>query len=293
VTARDRTVFSVLAIVGLIAGFWFVLLNPRRDEAKKLADQVTAAQQRLDTARQTVASAEQAKAAYDHDYATVARLGKAVPVDDDVPSLVYQLEHASDRASVDFRSIKLAASSSSTASTPQTNASAAAAVGQAEKNPSGNAATDGSASPSSPSGTAASAANPAATQTSAAGLPPGASVGPAGFPTMPFDFAFTGSFFRLEGFLKALDRFTVVNGDRIKVRGRLLTVDGISLSAAASGFPRMSAQIHATAYLLPSTQGLTNGATPTTPGDATAQATDPNSSTASPATTAAITGGVR
>jgi hypothetical protein len=68
---------------------------------------------------------------------------------------------------------------------------------------------------------------------------------------MPFDFAFTGSFFKLQGFLERLDRFTELDGDQITVRGRLLTVDGFSLTPSPKGFPNMQASVHATAYLLP------------------------------------------
>jgi hypothetical protein len=67
----------------------------------------------------------------------------------------------------------------------------------------------------------------AATQASAAALPPGATVGAAGLTTMPFEFAFEGGFFRLQDFLGRLDRFTKVRGEDISVRGRLLTVDGL------------------------------------------------------------------
>jgi hypothetical protein len=83
---------------------------------------------------------------------------------------------------------------------------------------------------------------------------------------MPFDFKFTGRFFRLETFLEQLDRMVRVGkNDALSVRGRLLTVDGFSLSAATSGFPAMVASIHATSYLLPESQGLTNGATASSP----------------------------
>ena len=47
-----------------------------------------------DAAVARAAAADRARAGYDRDYATVARLGKAVPENADVPSLVYQLETA-------------------------------------------------------------------------------------------------------------------------------------------------------------------------------------------------------
>jgi hypothetical protein len=283
VTARDRTVLMVLGVIAVLAAFWFALLAPERKDAKDLDAKLTTAQQRLDTANQTAAAAEQSRRTYASDYATVARLGKAVPVDDDVPALIYQLQHASDAAHVDFRSIQLSAgggSSAAAATTPSTPAGEVAAAAK-EQN-------DGSPSSSSASQPASGAT---ATQTAAATLPPGASVGPAGFPTMPFDFRFNGGFFHLEDFLRKVDAFTKVAGDRVRVRGRLLTVDGISLGAGPKGFPQMTANIHATAYLLPADEGLTAGATSAGPA-ATPSTTPATGSTpgASPTPTATLTG---
>ena len=112
---------------------------------------------------------------------------------------------------------------------------------------------------------------------------------------MPFNFSFTGSFFKLEDFLRAVDRFTTVEGQTVTVRGRLLTIDGISLSAAPGGFPHMTAKVRATAYLLPSDEGLTLGATPSAPAasPAATPASDTSSSTPTPAPAAVITGAAR
>ena len=75
----------------------------------------------------------------------------------------------------------------------------------------------------------------------------------------------TGSFFRLSDFLSRLERYITPRRDAIDVSGRLLLIDGIGLSAAQSGFPRMQASISATAYLVPPDEGTFNGATPQGP----------------------------
>jgi Tfp pilus assembly protein PilO len=246
VTARDRTVLIVVGFLAALAAFWFLAVSPKRKEANDVAGQVTSAQQRLDTAQQSAASAEAAKKRYDADYATVARLGKAVPVDDDMPSLVYQLETTAKANHVDFRAIKLTASPSAA---PQPTG-AAAAVASAT----GNTGAAGSAS------------------TVSAALPPGASVGTAGFPTMPFSFDFNGSFFNMQRFLKAIGGLTTVDGESISVKGRLLTVDGVNLKASPKGFPDIEATVVATAYLLPADEGLTAGASAASPSSGTATA---------------------
>jgi Tfp pilus assembly protein PilO len=244
VTARDRTVLIVVGVLAALAAFWFLAISPKRKEAADVTTQVTAAEQRLDTAQASASTAEAARKRYSTDYATVARLGKAVPVDDDMPSLVYQLETTAKANHVDFRAIKLTGTASPAAAAP---AGAAAAVASA-------------------TGKTPSTTTPASTLTSA--LPPGATVGTAGFPTMPFSFDFNGSFFDMQRFLKAINGLTSVNGKSINVRGRLLTVDGVNLKASAKGFPDVDATVVVTAYLLPADEGLTAGASAATPSTA-------------------------
>jgi type II secretory pathway pseudopilin PulG len=245
VTARDRTVLIVVGLVAILGAFWYLAISPKRKEASDVAAQVASAQTRLAAAQASASTAEAARKQYSADYATVARLGKAVPVDDDMPSLVYQLSHTAKANKVDFRAIKL----TSTGSSAPAPAGPAAAVASAN-------------------GTPASSTAPVASVTPA--LPPGATVGAAGFPTMPFSFNFTGSFVNMQRFLKAIDGLTAVKGKSINVRGRLLTVDGVGLKAGVKGFPDVDATVAVTAYLLPADEGLTAGATPATPATGTA-----------------------
>ncbi len=258
-TGRDRLVVIVIAAALLLAGFWFLALAPKRKQAVDLSAQVATQQQRLTEAQAQVVAAEQARARYDADYAAVAALGQAVPADDDVPSLIVQVDRAAEREGVSFRSLALDASGSAQQPSAPTPAPAPAPAAPAEP-------AQGAEAPKEDSGAAAPAAAPAApapaTQAAAATLPPGASVGPAGFPTMPFTFEFTGSFFRLEEFFDRVNGFTKVRrGGDLLVRGRLLAVDSFDLKAAPSGFPKIAASVHATAYVLAPGEGLTAGAT--------------------------------
>jgi hypothetical protein len=300
VTGRDRIVVLVVAAFAAVAGFYMLALKPKRQEAGKLGTEVSAARERLDEAEQRLAVARQARASYSLNYATVARLGKAVPTDDDVPSLVYQLDSTAGATGVDFRSVKLTSGSGAQPSAGSA-ASAAASTSdgankQAESGDSGK--TDGGEKGESEKGQSGqgaqatpNASSPAPpTQAATASLPPGAVVGPAGLSTMPFSFTFEGNFFRLSDFLTRIERYISPRQRAVDVRGRLLLVNGISLTAAQSGFPRMKAAISAQAYLLPAGQGLFNGASPQAPGGAgqtqPAGATNPAPPTA-PATVGA------
>ena len=73
------------------------------------------------------------------------------------------------------------------------------------------------------------------------------------------------------------------------VSGRLLTIDGISLSEGDFGFPNVKASIAATAYIVPATQGLLDGATSQGPnGGSTVAATPASASTGSTTPPAAV-----
>jgi hypothetical protein len=280
VTSRDRIILLVLLSVGLLAGSWYGILAPKRHEASSLAKDIAAQRTRLENAQAHAAQAQAARRRYDADYATVAKLGEAVPVDAGVPSLLYQLDSAAGSSKVDFRSIAVATSGAATPAT-QNPVAQTAAVGAAQNG--SNAAANANASSSA-----------VATQAAAAVLPPGASVGPAGFPTMPFTFEFDGSFFDMEHFIDRVNAFTQVHGNTISINGRLMTIDGIALTASRFGFPKVKANIAATAYLLPADEGLTNGATPAGPA-ATTQAVSATGAAASPSTppAAAATGVAR
>jgi type II secretory pathway component PulM len=277
VTARDRIVLIVVAAAAVLGGFYMLLLKPKREEASQLTQQVATAEQRVQAARAQLAAGQQARATYAVNYATVARLGKAVPTDDDVPSLVYQLDSTAEATGVDFRSVKLSAGATSPATAASQSSGAAAAATSDQSGGEKSAAEKANGEPSGQSGSAGAAPAPtgtttspaAPTQAATAALPPGAVVGPAGLNTMPFTFSFEGDFFRLSDFLTRLERYIKPQGSAVDVRGRLLLVDGIALNAAGSGFPAMKASIAATAYLLPASQGLFDGATPEGPSVAT------------------------
>jgi Tfp pilus assembly protein PilN len=204
-------------------------------------------QAQLQATRVQIAQSQAARRTFAADYATIARLGEAVPADDNVPSLIYQIEGAATAAGVDFRSLQLSGAGNSTASA--SNGGAHTAIGP---------------------------------------LPPGVTVGPAGFPVEPFTFTFRGNFFHLADFLGRHQRFVVATNKQLSVSGRLMTLNGITLGAAPAGFPQIQATISATTYLVPASQGLLNGATPSGPAASTTTSVSTPASP-SPAPTALVT----
>jgi Tfp pilus assembly protein PilO len=121
-----------------------------------------------------------------------------------------------------------------------------------------------------------------------------AGVEAAGLTQLPFTFTFEGSYFDLEHLINRLAGFTKLNasGD-IEVSGRLLTIRSVALTPSAasssttgaSPVSNLSGSITASAYVLPSGQGLTGSATPASPtgGASVASSTASSSSPVSPA----------
>jgi Tfp pilus assembly protein PilO len=107
VTKRNAILLSVVALVGAVGAFWHFALAPKRERISKLDADITKQEQARDAANSEAAGYEKSKAAYDANYAKIVRLGKAVPADDDVRSLLVQVENAAQRDKVDFRLINV------------------------------------------------------------------------------------------------------------------------------------------------------------------------------------------
>src|SRR4029453_1269943 len=90
-SANNRLIVAMVAVAALAGAFWMLLLSPKREEAKELDQQVAGARESLSRPRAEVASAVQARRDFPVAYQQLVVLGKAVPGDDDTPSLLVQL----------------------------------------------------------------------------------------------------------------------------------------------------------------------------------------------------------
>jgi Tfp pilus assembly protein PilO len=250
---RNKILIPALALAVAAAAFWFLALAPKREEIAKLDGEIAAKQQKLDDSKRQVETYAAAKGNYRANYAKVSRLGKAVPADDDVRSLIYQLDDAARRSKVEFATLNV-----------------------------------GGAGGSAPTATDS---QPVAPGTKAP--PPGTvPVGSAGFSAMPFSLSFKGSYFNLSDFFTRLERFVTVQNDKIDVTGRLLLLGSIAVTPQPSqeGKPgELVAQIGAATYLVPPTEGVAATATPASPTGA-GGAPSASGGTTPPTTTATITG---
>ena len=279
---NELTILLSLAVAGMIAAFWLVVISPKRDEAASLKQDTDGLQSSLEQAQQAAAAGEQARQDFEVNYRRLVVLGKAVPADGDQAGLLVQLQRLADRSGVVFQSIDLTSSAQS-ASTPTPPASSESSVSPIPPV----TPPTGTAEDTTP---AASTPTAAATEAVAATLPIGASVGPAGLPVMPYNLKFTGDFFQIANFLESLDELVHMPHGEVDVTGRLLTVDGFALApeesaggASLSAIPTLTANLSVTTYLTPADQGITAGATLSGPAPVPTTTTTPAATTTSSA----------
>lgn len=238
-TSTNRTIVAAVALAVFAFVFWTQLLSPKREEAEELGAQVEQLEASLAQHRVEIAEAELARKEFPGDYQRLVVVGKAVPGDDDIASLLVQVNRLADGAGGTFSNLQLAAEGGGEAAPP--------------------------APPSAAGGTPASA-----TEVAASLLPLGATIGPAGLAVMPYTVAFDGEFFQIADFIKGIDSLVATDEEGVVVDGRLVTVDGFALEAdPARGFPDLKATFALTTYLTPPGESITGGATPSAPGTTT------------------------
>jgi len=238
--STNKLIAVGVAVAVLAIAFWMLLLSPKRDEAKQLGAQVGQLKSSLAQHEAEIEAAEEARESFPVDYQRLVVLGKAVPGDDDVATLLVQLNRIAENAGGSFRDISLS---------------------------SGGGGESSSATP--PAGAGGEPAPP--TEVAASLLPLGASVGPAGLAVMPYEVTFHGNFFQIADFIKGLDELVETGGEKVTVDGRLVTIDSFELEAEQQkGFPHLQASFSLTTYLTPPSQGETAGASPAGPAEASA-----------------------
>ncbi len=242
-TSSNRIIVAMLAVVALAVVFWMMLLSPKKDEVAKLDKQVTQKEEQLSVHRAEVEQGVAAQKAFPAAYQQLVVLGKAAPADDDTASLLVQLTHISRGSKIRFETFVLA-SSEGESEAPEPPP--APEPGQAQS-------------------------YPAPTEVAASTMPLGAAIGPAGLAVMPYTLTFKGSFFHVADFIHGLDSLVQTTNEEVEVTGRLITINGFKLAPDESkGFPALEASFTVTTFLVPPEQGVTGGASPSSPEPATA-----------------------
>jgi Tfp pilus assembly protein PilO len=253
-SVSNRTIIAILVVVALATAFWILVLSPKREEAATLGTEVQQQQAALVQAQSQVTEASAAKREFSSDYRQLVVLGKAAPADDETASLLVELNKVADHAGVKFNSLQLLSSEGAPAATSTT-------------------APEASATSAVPAG-----ATIPPTEAEAALLPLGAAIGSAGLAVMPYSLGFSGKFFQVADFVQGVDSLVRTSKPEIAIDGRLVTLDGFSLTQPSeSPTAPLTASFAVTAYLTAPGQGVTAGATETAPATPAA-ATTPEAS---------------
>ncbi len=255
-TGRDRIVLIAIVVVVLLAGGYVMVVSPERKQAAEAQTAVQSAQGQLQSAEQQAASARAAQQRYAAAYSSVVSLGKAVPPADEVPSLIFELEQASNQREVEFNSIT---SSATGGASGAAGASAASA--------------------------AATASSGGFTSMPFTFIFKGSFAGLAHLFNQVEGFAVrtnTGGL-AVSGRLLTIQGVTITPESGGSAGNK--TAGGASASSGA-----LTATVTATAYVLPATQGLTGGASPSSPSaaGATTTASAGASASSTPATPAVV-----
>ena len=302
-TPRDRKIVLVLLPLILLAGYWFMVLSPKRAESAKVTEELTKARGERDTAQAQVGQLNAAKASFASDYQTVIRMGKAIPEAVDMPSLLVQLDRSARGTGIDIREIKVSQAAASgggaPTSTPPAGGSGPGAGGTGAQSPmgktaqgAGNAVNDANAkSQQSADAGGGAAGGGAAPGGAAGGAPAGGAQQAPGLSSVGLQFQLTGDFFDMADFFHRMKRFVRVVNDQIVIRGRLISVDTFSFKVdEATG--ELEADVNATVYLSPKASGGVDagaspaGPSPTPGGGAGNVAADPASQSPAPTATA-------
>jgi hypothetical protein len=320
ISDRDRKILMAIVPLMVIVAYWFLLFSPKREAATSAAAELSVQEERRDAAQATMDQANGSKTDFAADYGEIVRLGKAIPAQVDMPSLLLQLDGAARGTGISFTRISSGPRETPVVTPPPADAGSdsdsdsgsgseppVAAGGPPAASAPGGAteAANNAAATGNQQAATASGVDPADAQTSTStregGLPVGggtangaaAAPAPVGLETVPLELEFTGDFFRLADFFHRVKRFVHVVNNNVVVNGRLVTIEGVSYSSDSELFPKIKASLTATVYLTPKAQGVTAGATPQGPGvtttPAAAEGTPAPSSTPSPAPTAAAT----
>jgi Tfp pilus assembly protein PilO len=243
VTRTNKILLTAVAFGVAVAAFWFLVLSPKREEITTLDTEIATKQAEVAQSQQQLATYETARAGYKKNYATLARLGKAVPTDDDVRSMMVQIEATADGTGVDFQQIELG---------------------------SGLAGAEGATEPAT------------VAEGELASAPGAIPVAGGALSAMPFNFAFTGGFFDLSTFFARLEHFVTVNNQRLDATGRLMRIEKVSIVPSTEGFPDMKASVGAATYVVPPVEPVKSAVPPSsgTQQASTAPSTETSTTTA-------------
>lgn len=297
-TERDKKLLAIFGVVVILGGYWFLILGGKRSAVADAEKAVSDAQTALASAEAEAQQGQIEKKRFPVSYSRVLRMGKAIPVDSDYPSLLVQVNDITQDTGVNFMSLTVSEGSTDTGaesgatgvvttceateSTTTTTTGASPATG-ATGGATGSTAQSGVGKAQDQAEGAQSAANAdgerasSTTESVAADCATAPTFNDvntaatdAGLNIYNYEFTFEGSFFNLYKVYNELLGMVRVKNGRINVTGRLLQINAINTTVKT--FPELSATVSMTGYSLPIGTTIAAGATASGPAPAAAPA---------------------
>jgi Tfp pilus assembly protein PilO len=96
---------SGLGLIALVAGFWFLLLSPIMDSIEQTEQQIEVENQALLVAQTKLAQLEQFRVQAKRNESRLLELAKMVPIEEEIPSLILQIQDLAAESGIDFLTI--------------------------------------------------------------------------------------------------------------------------------------------------------------------------------------------
>jgi type IV pilus assembly protein PilO len=181
---KQWALLTVVAILAIAVGGWFVLISPQRSHASESKTQTAAQESTNSQLRNTIASLQSQHKGLPQVQAALAKLGVQLPSNPALPALIRSLSSAAESAGVDLISLA--------PQPPTTLASAAPAAGSAQ------------APATSSTSTAASTASTTSGSTSTASAAAGAAQA-GSLQSVAISVVVNGGYFQVEQFVSNLE----------------------------------------------------------------------------------------
>ena len=104
-TGKDKIAAVGVAAVVVLGAVWMEAVSPEQSKVSSLNSKVEGAQAQVQSAESELSKAKYAQTRYTEAYASVVQLGRAVPADQEIPGLIYELDQASSGKHVEFAAV--------------------------------------------------------------------------------------------------------------------------------------------------------------------------------------------
>lgn len=102
---RDIYILIGLGVVVIIVAWYFLIISPKREELAEVKEKRDAEQRKFETDSARVQRLPEERSAALQATEDLLKINKLVPVDEQIPSLIIELNKSADQAGIDFAKI--------------------------------------------------------------------------------------------------------------------------------------------------------------------------------------------